>query len=157
MRRILVLLMLFAGVALAASTETAASNSPLTACVERYSHPPIRLKDGQKLVSSGEARVAGGTGIALSTPGAARDGSGSVEVVAPNDSDASAMAKQYAASGRSVLADAQAARLGKAMIRKLCTQSHSSGDLRLAAAGDGSIYDSFCAQDDSSQVRWEVV
>lgn len=155
MRLPIVLSLVAISLVVAGPADTAAPRTQLDSCVDQYSRGQAPPRESTQVVSAGGARAAGGVGIRLKVSSKDRAGAGSVTVAAPNDADVEALAEVYSATGRSVLEDAQAAGLGKVMIRRLCKGALRGGYLQLVAAGDGSIYDSLCVKDDSSQVRWE--
>lgn len=150
-----------AAVAMAPSTAGSAPLTPLTpleACVAQYTDGQTDLGPGQVRVTSEHGVAVGGNGLQIRDTTTSPDGlSGETEVIAGDDSDTEALAKAYAAQGRSVLKDAEAAGVNPGLVRKLCRNALADGDLKLAATtGSGKIIGSHCAHDDVDYVEWDA-
>jgi hypothetical protein len=101
--------------------------------------------------------IVGSRGIRAKLVGAG-SGVGSLTVVAADDSKPAALARRYAASGRSVVLDAAAAGVSTGFLRHLCAQARNPGTGRAVAAGagDGTIFDSICTHDEVDYVEWDA-
>lgn len=160
-------LLLASGVVLVLNQQTvvgAGPASPVDACVEKFSQP-AGLSPGQvrKTDPNRQVVAVGGRGLTVTSTVSSTGSDGSAEaadaveavVTTGDDSDQEAMAKDYAARGRSVLKDAQAAGVGEGLLRDLCEDALAKGDVALSAAGDGTIFDSVCVHDDTDAVEWD--
>lgn len=154
-------LLLASGLATVAMSSPTTGSAPLTpeeACVAQYTDGDTDLGPGQARVASPNMQAVGDKGLSIKDVATSPDGrTGAAQVSMGDDADSEALGRAYAAQGRSVLKDAEAAGVNPGLIRKLCRNALANGELELSAAttGSGTIIGSFCANDNTDAVEWD--